>query len=185
MAPRIAPVTEPDDEQRELLSKTLLGPDGTFLNVFATLAHLPHLLRRVNALGGYFFVKGGIEVREREIVILRTASYIGSEYEIGQHRWIGAKAGLTPEEIEASLDPKADHDWSEDDAALLHFCDELLATDTVSDATWDRLAGRYGDTQRAELLVLVGYYRMLGGVLNGLRVELDPSVAALETGPGE
>jgi alkylhydroperoxidase family enzyme len=177
MTPRIPPVTEPDEAQRELLAKTLPGPDGAPLNVFATLAHLPHLLQRVNALGGYFFVKGGIAVRERELVILRTAAFIGSEYEIGQHRWIGAKAGLTPEEIEAALDRDRDHRWSADDAALLAFTDELLRTDTMTDATWDAVGGRYDDHQRAELLVLVGYYRMLGGVLNGLRVELDASVA--------
>lgn len=178
MSPRIAPVDQPDDEQRELLAKTLPGPDGQPLNVFATLAHLPHLLRRVNALGGYFFVKGSIEVREREIVILRTASRIGSDYEIGQHRWIGAKAGLTPAEIEAAIDPSADHDWSPDDRALLAFTDELLDTDTIGDAAWEAVGGRYDDLGRAELLVLVGYYRMLGGVLNGLGIELDRSVAA-------
>jgi 4-carboxymuconolactone decarboxylase len=177
MAPRIPPVRDPDDEQRELLAKTLLAPDGSPLNVFATLAHRPHLLRRVNALGGYFFVHGGIEVRERELVILRTASRIGSDYELGQHRWIGAKAGLTPGEIEAAIDPSAEHPWSDDDAALLAFADELLATDTISDATWASVAGRYDEVQRLELTVLVGYYRMLGGVLNAIGVELDETVA--------
>jgi alkylhydroperoxidase family enzyme len=177
MAPRIPPVDDPDDEQRELLAKTLLAPDGSPLNVFATLAHRPQMLRRVNALGGYFFTHGGIGVREREIVILRTAARIGSDYEIGQHRWIGAKAGLTPGEIEAAIDPASGHAWSADDSALLAFADELLETDTISDATWAAAGGRYDDLQRAELLVLVGFYRMLGGVLNGLGVELDDSVA--------
>jgi alkylhydroperoxidase family enzyme len=177
MAPRISPIDDPDDTQRKLLAKTLLAPDGRPLNVFATLAHRPELLKRMNALGGYFFVHGGIGVRQREIVILRTASRIRIDYEIRRHRWIGARAGLTPEEIEAAIDPSADHPWSSADRGLLEFADEVLATDTISDAAWEALAGRYDDIQRAELLVLVGYYRMLGGLLNGLGVELDAAVA--------
>ena len=50
MAPRIPPVEAPDEEQQELLAKTLMGPDGEPLNVFKTLAHRPRLLRRVNNL---------------------------------------------------------------------------------------------------------------------------------------
>jgi 4-carboxymuconolactone decarboxylase len=175
--PRIEPVEQADEEQAKLLSKSLPGPDGQPLNVFRTLVHRPELMRRINGLGGYFFVHGGIEVRERELVILRTAARVKCAYEIGQHRWIGAKAGLTPEEIEAALDAMLDHRWSNDDAALLAFADELLSTDTVSDVSWEALGGRYDDTHRTELLVLVGYYRMLAGVLNGLQIELDPSVA--------
>lgn len=171
--PRIPPVEEPDEEQAALLAKTLLAPDGTPLNVFATLAHSPQLLRRVNGLGGYFFVHSRIPERERELVILRTAARIDCGYEIGQHRWIGARAGLSPTEIDAVITGVSEHSWSRDDQALLAFTDEVIRTDTVADATWDALAGTYDELQRAELLVLIGFYRLLGGVLNGLRVQLD------------
>jgi 4-carboxymuconolactone decarboxylase len=174
LKPRIAPVSTPDEEQSKLLSKTLLGPDGEPLNIFTTLVREPELMRRVNGLGGYFFVTGSIAVRERELVILRTASYANCIYEIAQHRWIAAKAGLSAAQIEAALDPAVDHPWSEADAALLAFTDVLLATDTVSDEAWAAVPG--GDTVRLELLVLVGYYRLLAGVLNGIGVEVDQSV---------
>lgn len=177
MTPRIPPVQRPDDEQREALAKTLPAPDGEPLNVFLTLAHVPRLLRRINALGGYFMAHGGIPVREREIVILRTAAHARSHYEIGQHRWIGAEAGLTEKEIEAAVDPSSPHLWSDDDAALLAYTDELMLTGTVSDAAWTRIAKRSGEQRCVELLALVGFYRMLAGILNGIRVELDPSVA--------
>ena len=43
--------------------------------------------------------------------------------------------------------------------------------------TWGRLSALFDEQQRIELLVLVGFYRMLAGVLNGLDVDLDRSVA--------
>jgi hypothetical protein len=43
-APRIAPVTDPSPEVVELYDKGgLRAPDGTTLNIFATLAHQPAL----------------------------------------------------------------------------------------------------------------------------------------------
>ena len=176
MAPRIPPVEEPDEEQQELLAKTLMGPDGQPLNVFKTLAHRPRLLRRVNALGGYFMAHGAIPVRERELVILRVAARADSEYEIGQHRWIAAKAGLTAAEIDAAVDPAREQPFTDDELALLALADELAATDTISDALWERLGGHWSDDERLELLVLAGFYRLLAGVLNGAGVELDDSV---------
>ena len=173
---RIEPVENPDAEQVKLLSKSLAGPDGQPLNVFKTLVRWPDLMRRVNALGGYFIVAANLDAREREIVILRTAGSARSAYEIGQHRWLGAKAGLAPDEIEAAVDPRHEHIWSPRDIAMLGLVDELLATDTASNETWDSSALYFDETQRTELLVLVGFYRMLAGILNGLDVELDASV---------
>jgi alkylhydroperoxidase family enzyme len=176
VAPRIPPVEQPDDEQQELLAKTLMGPDGRPLNVFKTLAHRPRLLRRVNALGGYFMAHGAIPMRERELVILRVAARAGSDYEIGQHRWIAAKAGLTATEIDAAVDPAREQPFTGDELALLALADELAATDTISDALWERLGHRWSDDERLELLVLAGFYRLLAGVLNGAGVELDDAV---------
>lgn len=173
MAPRIQPVEEPNSEQRELLAKTLTGSNGQPLNIFATLAHHPRLMSRVNALGGYFMVYGTITARERELVILRTAALARSQYEMAQHRRIGADEGLATEEIEAALNPDSPHAWSAHDRALLRFTDDLFRTDTVSDDHWRGLADRFNDTQRIELLMLVGFYRMLAGFLNSAEVELE------------
>ena len=170
--PRIAPVEEPDDAQREALAKTLMGVDGRPMNVFKTLAHRPKLLRRVNSLGGYFVVHGSIPVREREIVILRTAARAGSAYELAHHRRLAAEAGLSADAVRAAEDPAAEHAWSSEDRALLDLVEDLVADDSVSDATWDALAP-FGDEGRLELLVLVGHYRLLAGVLNAIRVEID------------
>lgn len=171
--PRIAPVEHFDDAQREALGKTLAGPDGLPLNIFRTLAHRPKLLRRLNSLAGYFVVHGSIPVREREIVILRTAARSHSAYELAHHRRLAAEAGLLAEEIDAATDPCSAYEWAPGDRALLRLTDELMAGDTVSDETWDALAVPWGDVGRLELLVLAGHYRLLAGVLNAVRVEVD------------
>jgi alkylhydroperoxidase family enzyme len=177
MAPRVAPVSEPSPEQREALAKTYLDPSGEPLAIFATLARQPRLLRRVNALGGYFLAHSLLPFRDREIVVLRTSALSHSHYEASQHRLIGARAGLTPAEIEAALEVEGDtHKWSTADGALLALVAELFTTDDVSDAIWEQLGQSYDDDQRIELILLVGFYRMLAGFLNGVGVEVDESI---------
>lgn len=65
MAPRIPPPARFDDLQLAELAKTPRLPSGEPLNLFATLAHDPRLLRRVNALGGFFPTAGRPDGRTR------------------------------------------------------------------------------------------------------------------------
>jgi 4-carboxymuconolactone decarboxylase len=172
--PRISPVEEPDAEQRELLEKTLIGPDGRALNIFATLAHHPRLLKRVNALGGLFMAHGSLSARERELVILRAAFRAGSEYEWAQHVVIGRKAGLTDAEIERVRDVEGDGAWTDSERTLLHVADELHADGDLSDATWSALLESHTPEQALELIVMIGFYAMLAGYLRSVRVQVEP-----------
>lgn len=176
-APRIAPVAEPDDEQRALLDKTLATSDGQPLNIFATLAHHPRLLKRVNALGGLFMAHGSLPVRERELVILRAAFRAGSAYEWGQHMVIARREGLSDEEIQRVARPGAPG-WTEDDQALLDLVDQLAETDDVQDGTWARLESRWSVEQLLELVMMVGFYRMMAGYLRSVRVASEPGIPA-------
>jgi enoyl-CoA hydratase len=173
--PRIRPVDDPDAEQAELLSKTLLTKDGRPLNLFATLAHHPRLLKRFNVLGGFFLSHGELPARERELVILRVAARTGSEYEYAQHVVIGQQVGLSAQEMEQVRGPL--DVWPEDDRTLLRFVDEMIDSDGAAVTTWEALCSRYPDDQMMEMSLLVGFYRMLAGFLLviGVQVEKPPA----------
>lgn len=173
--PRIAPLEEPGPEVAETLSRTLADDDGVPLNIFRTLAHHPRLLKRFNALGGVFLAHGEMPARERELVVLRTAWRSGSEYEWGQHVVIGRRVGLTDDEIVRLARPDEDDCWSAADTALLRFTDELLDTADVGPEAWQAQRERWSDAQLVELVMLVGFYRMVAGFLKtaGVRQEDD------------
>jgi 4-carboxymuconolactone decarboxylase len=171
--PRIRPLAEPDPDVAEVLSKTPTDDRGAPLNLFATVAHHPRLLRRFNALGGLFLVHGQLPARERELVILRTAWLTGSEYEWGHHVVIGRRAGLTDEEIARVTRPEEAHLWLAEDHALLRFADEILEDADVSSGTWQVQRQRWSDAQLIELVLLVGFYRMVAGFLKALRVQRE------------
>jgi 4-carboxymuconolactone decarboxylase len=174
-APRITPLATYDEDVRARLAKTP-QPDGHPLNLFTTLAHHPRLLSRISALGGGLMFQSALGDRERELVVLRTAGRAHARYEIEAHRGLGAAAGLTDEEIDAALDITSTHTWTARDAALLTVVDEVSIWADVTDESWAGLDGILDDAGRLELLVLVGFYRLLAGVLNGARVAVDAPV---------
>ena len=178
--PRIAPVTSPSPEAAESLAK-LPSQDGRPLNIFATLAHHPLLLKRFMALGGVFLALNQLPAREREIVILRVAWRTGSVYEFGQHTRAGLASGLSEDDI-ARVARTGSEGWQPADAALLDAVDEIQASDRVGDDTWAELAGRYTEAELLELLALVGFYRMTAGILNSAGVEPEPGAAGWPPG---
>jgi alkylhydroperoxidase family enzyme len=82
MAQRIPPTTLADrDERTEELLAAMRRPDGSNLNIFATLAHHPRLLKRWPAFGGTLLFRGQLPARDRELLILRTAWLCKAESE--------------------------------------------------------------------------------------------------------
>lgn len=171
--PRIEPELNPDEEQSRILAKTLLTPDSDPLNLFRVLVKYPEMMKRVNALGGMFMAHGSLPPREREIVILRVAWNSGCDYEFAQHAPIGRRVGLSDEEIGALGRPPGEASWTESDAAVIRFTDEIMNNLEASDETWSCLARSHDEDQLIELSLLVGYYQMLSSFLKTTRVPLE------------
>lgn len=176
-SPRIPPLPAADrDPRTEELLAGLRRPDGTDLNIFATLAHHPKLLKRWSAFGGVLLYGGQLSGRDRELLILRTAAHCRAHYEWGQHVAIALAAGVTEDEIARVADGPDAPGWSEEDATLLRAADELHDESRISDATWTDLASRYGEQQLIEVCMVVGQYHLVAFTLNSLGVEPEPGL---------
>ena len=145
------------------------------INIMRTLAKHPKMLDAFGRMGGFLLSGKGFPAREREIAILRVGWRSGSVYEFGQHTIIGRREGVTDEEI-ARLTSHDLSGWSDDDRALVQAADELTQMNVISDATWARLAARWSEEQLIELVICMGFYRLVSGFLNTIGVELDEGV---------
>ena len=182
MAQRIPPTTPADrDERTEELLAAMRRSDGTDLNIFATLAHHPRLLKRWSAFGGTLLFGGVLPDRDRELLILRTAWHCKAEYEWGQHVLLARAAGITNQEIDGIPGEEISESWVARDRALLRAADELHHSSVISDETWKVLAKDYDYQQLIEVCMIVGQYHMVAFTLNSLGVELEaePGLAKL------
>jgi alkylhydroperoxidase family enzyme len=150
--------------------------DGRVLNIYATLARHPKLLKRWSVFGAHVLFRSTLPPRERELLILRTGWLCRSEYEWGQHVIIAKREGVTDEEIARVKDGPDAAGWAEPDRALLRAADELLDDAFISDATWQALAERFDTPQLIDIVFTVGQYNLVSMALNTLGVQLDDGV---------
>ncbi len=178
--PRIPPLPgeERDDQARELLGAMDQLPDAVAVNIFATIVRHPGLYRRWMPFAGKLLA-GKLPVRDRELLILRTAWHTRSPYEWGQHVRLSKAAGITDDEIERVIAGPSADGWAPFDRTLLQAADDLHDDACISDANWDALAKQYDERQLIEVPMLVGHYHMVAFALNSFGVQREPGVDGL------
>ena len=167
--PRVAPLGPVVDDAQ---INELLGMAGerARLNIFRTLVQNPRVFKRWVPFG-HILLNGQLPVRDRELLILRTAHRCGSPYEWGHHERIALEEGLAASDIAGVREGPDFAGWSAFDAALVRAVDELLDDRSISEATWAMLAEKYDARLLIEVPMLVGHYFMLAITLNSLGVE--------------
>jgi len=176
MSSRIVPLEAPYEESvAEVFSR--LQPGREPLKLFRTQAHNPRVLLRMFA--GNLLDKGSIDLRARELVILRTCARCGSEYEWGVHvALFSERAKLSAAEVALTL---TGHDEQGalpvQEAVLFKVVDELHDTSSVSDALWNELIQHYSSAQILEIIALTGYYHTISFITNAARVDLETFAA--------
>ena len=174
---RIVPASPPYPASIQSALDKIMPPGVEPIYLFRVLARDERLFSRF--FGGALLDKGQLSLREREIVILRVCANNRAEYEWGVHvSFFAERAGLSAEQVAATL--AADSTgatWSARDQLLLRMCDELQQGTTLSDALWDELSAHWSDEARLELLMLVGFYRVVSTLTNTLQLPLEAYAA--------
>ena len=174
--PRLTPLepAQRTEEQRELLVG-IWGEDAP--NLFSTVARHPALFRAWMPFCMQLLTRSVFSSRERELLIIRTASLCESAYELEHHFRFGAEVGLSDPDL-AALTGGGSHDWSARDGLLVAAADELHANHEISEATWRGLSALLTTEQLVELPMLVGHYILLAGTLRSLAVPLESDQVA-------
>lgn len=143
------------------------------INVFRVLLRHPPIAKCLHDMLQPLLLHGTIDARRRELVIMRVGWVTGSAYEWGQHFVLGPMFGAPAEDLAAVRDWPSEPRFDATDRAILTATDELLAGGPVGDTTWGELMRLLPESECIELLMLVGGYQALSGVLRSLDVPLD------------
>lgn len=144
------------------------------INVFHMMAHAETAVRPFMRLGNALLFKGALDDVLREIVILRVGHQTGSSYEVHQHKIVGRNCGMTEAQIDA-VPTGADSDVFDARQKLaIRVTDEVLADVRMSEATWAEAEKTFSERELTELLLVIGFYNMIAGLLENFQVEIEP-----------
>jgi 4-carboxymuconolactone decarboxylase len=150
----------------EQIVAAIAAPGREAAKTMAVLARQPDLLSPFLGWAAALALNGVLPKRDHELLALRAASNCGSTFEWVEHTEYARAAGLSDAEIEAVARPIDEGAWTVREQALLRAADDLYASQTVDDDTWEVLAVHYDQPALVEILFIVGQYTMLSMVAN-------------------
>jgi 4-carboxymuconolactone decarboxylase len=113
-----------------------------------------------------------MDIRDRELAILRIAWLSQAPFEWGSHVKIAKRNGITSEEIERIIVGSSARGWSKRERAIVLAMEELHFDSMITDDTWADLQEFYNDKKLIELVILAGQYKTVAYYQNSLRLPL-------------
>lgn len=113
-----------------------------------------------------------MDIRDRELAILRIAWLSQAPFEWGSHVKIARRNGITSEEIERVIAGASAAGWNKRDRAIVRAMEQLHADSMITDDTWADLQEFYNDKKLIELVILAGQYKTVAYYQNSLRLPL-------------
>lgn len=148
--------------------------EGSKTNIIMTWANHPPLGMAYNIFGKHFLVTNTLDPRDRELVVMRVAWLVKSEYEWHNHVGYCLNLDMSLEEIAAIKDgPDSAFPFSDKDRAIMRGCDELILSNDLSDATWTELSRHLTRQQIMDYTVMIGHYVMTSWAITAWRMPLE------------
>ena len=185
--PRVKPVTTKADvppEYQNLFDLMLEGTQqvqvaGELRGPQSILMHSPPLAERARELGNYLRLHSTLKRTESELAIITAARETECEYVWGVHMVAARREGLREEAIATVRDRLDPAGLEPDEAAIVHYVQQVLRKHRVDQAVFDQLLERHGVRWLVELTAIVGQYGLLAGVLNAFEVPATPGAEQL------
>ena len=112
----------------------------------------------------------------RELVILRGAQVMRSEYEWAQHLAMARKAGVREAQIKALASWRTSSEFTDKEKAALAL-GEAVTAGRVSDEVHKEAMRHFDSHDYVELALVAAFYAMVGRMLDAMGVPLEPEVA--------
>ncbi len=172
MSNRLAPLNQPFPPDVAPILAKYPQQDGYILSLFRTFANSPRFLAK--AVPNLLDKDSPLDLRTREIVILRTTANRKCEYEWGVHVAIFADAAkLTEEQVRATVVDYTEC-WSPTEFRLIRAVDQLCEKAKLDDRDLAQFRGEWDTKEQLEILALVGNYTTISLVANVANLPAEP-----------
>ncbi|HKU45503.1 MAG TPA: carboxymuconolactone decarboxylase family protein [Burkholderiales bacterium] len=157
------------------LKKRLEELWGTPPNLYKALANHPALVASWTEFSKTLRHDTRTPRALRELVILRGAQLMRSEYEWAQHLPMARKAGVSEAQIKDLPNWRISSRFTERERAAIALA-EAVTQGSVSDDVYKQARKHFDDHDYVELALVAAFYAMVGRMLDAMGVPLDADV---------
>jgi alkylhydroperoxidase family enzyme len=157
------------------LKKRLVELWGTPPNLYKALGNHPELVAAWAEFSKTLRHDTRTPRALRELVILRGAQVMRSEYEWAQHLAMARKAGVSEAKIKNLASWRTSSEFSEQEKAALALAEDVTRG-RVSDETYGEARRHFDDHDYVELALVAAFYAMVGRMIDAMGVELEPEM---------
>jgi AhpD family alkylhydroperoxidase len=145
-----------------LHARAFYGEDGSASALIRSLANAPDMLETLMPFLGQIMGESSLDLRTKELVIVRVSRLNGCRYCLAAHRPVALGAGVPDAQVGAVCDELPLDVLPERERAIIGWVDQVT-TDArgVTDELVARTLDRVRDDQLIELTVLAGTITML------------------------
>jgi 4-carboxymuconolactone decarboxylase len=148
---------------------------GTPPNLYRGLGNHPKLVAAWNEFSRTLRYDTRTPRELRELVILRGAQMMSSEYEWAQHLRMARRAGVREEQIAALADWRASDSFTNKEKAALGI-GEAVTQGRVTDEVYAEAMRHFDHHDYVELSLVAAFYAMVARMLDAMGVPLEPEL---------
>jgi alkylhydroperoxidase family enzyme len=146
---------------------------GTPPNLYKQLANHPKVIAAWNQFARTLRHESRTPRALRELMILRGAQLMRSEYEWAQHLKMARKAGVREAQIAALAAWKKSNEFDAKEKAAIGVA-EAVTQGHVTDDVYAEAMRHFDHQDYVELAVTAAFYAMVGRMLDAMHVQLEP-----------
>ena len=170
---RLPPLPQPLDPIMQEMFDKRRAMGGAIINLQLVTGHAPKFSRAASAMAFTIRFDAVTPRRLLELVIMRTAEIVRSDYEINQHRPLMRLCGYSDAQIAAVASWRESTLFDDKQRAVLGYVEQVAHGGNVDDATFAALSQHFSPQEIVEITYTVGSYYSTGLLTKALRIEVE------------
>lgn len=180
---RLPPLPQPLDPVMRAMFDKRRAQGGSIINLQLVTGHAPKFAQAASNMAFTIRFNAKTPRKLLELVIMRTAQIVGSQYEINQHIPLSKMCGYSDAQIAALPNWKTSTLFDDKERAVLGYVEEMAHGGDVDDPTFAALQKYFDPQEIVEITYTTGSYYANGLLTKALRIE--PEHDGRETVPGK
>ncbi len=152
--------------QQRMTRNVLAGQRGAMQGPYNVLLHSPELGDLAQKFGAHTRFNSSVPLALNELAILLVSRFWTCQFVWWIHRRIAEEAGLPESLTRAIATGQPVPDLTGELQAVYAFCQELLQSRRVSDASYANLTAHFGEAGAVDLMGTMSYYTLVSMALN-------------------